>query len=218
MQRKLLTISMFFISVFFMKAQEPAKIKITIGTTSFVVTTYDNATAKAFIALLPISITMNELNGNEKYYYLSVNLPNSPSNPSTIQNGDLMLYGSNCIVLFYETFSTSYSYTKIGTVDNPTGLKTALRKNNPTVTFELIGTTSGIGSTELNSNEFNISNEGILQYTGTANKISLLDINGSVLSTTTTKVLNINNFSRGIYLLKIESQEQKQTHTIKFKY
>lgn len=218
MQRKLLTISMFFISVFFMKAQEPAKIKITIGTTSFVVTTYDNATAKAFIALLPISITMNELNGNEKYYYLSVNLPNSPSNPSTIQNGDLMLYGSNCIVLFYETFSTSYSYTKIGTVDNPTGLKTALRENNPTVTFELIGTTSGIGSTELNSNEFNISNEGILQYTGTANKISLLNINGSVLSTTTTKVLNINNFSRGIYLLKIESQEQKQTHTVKFKY
>lgn len=218
MQRKLLTISMFFISIFFMKAQEPAKIKITIGTTSFVVTTYDNATAKAFIALLPISITMNELNGNEKYYYLSVNLPNSPSNPSTIQNGDLMLYGSNCIVLFYETFSTSYSYTKIGTVDNPTGLKTALRENNPTVTFELIGTTSGIGSTELNSNEFNISNEGILQYTGTANKISLLDVNGSVLSTTTTKVLNINNFSRGIYLLKIESQEQKQTHTIKFKY
>lgn len=201
-----------------MQGQETTKIKITIGTTSFVAKTYDNATAKAFIALLPITVTMNELNGNEKYHYLSGNLPASPSNPSSIQNGDLMLYGSNCIVLFYDTFNTSYSYTKIGTVDNPTGLKNALGQNNPTVTFELIGTTSGIGSTERNSNKFNISNEGILQYTGTANKISLLDINGRVLSTATTKVLNMNNFSRGIYLLKIESQGQKQTSTIKIKY
>lgn len=201
-----------------MQGQETAKIKITIGTTSFVATTYDNATAKAFIALLPIRVAMNELNGNEKYYYLSGNLPNSPTNPSTIQNGDLMLYGSNCIVLFYETFSTSYSYTKIGTVDNPTGLKTALGSNNPMVTFELIGTTSGTGSIELNSNEFKISNDGILQYTGTAKKISLLDINGRILTSTTSQVLNLNSFSRGIYLLKIESQGQNQTSTIKIKY
>lgn len=201
-----------------MQGQETAKIKITIGTTSFVATTYDNATAKAFIALLPIRVVMNELNGNEKYYYLSGNLPNSPTNPSTIQNGDLMLYGSNCIVLFYETFSTSYSYTKIGTVDNPTGLKTALGSNNPMVTFELIGTTSGTGSIELNSNEFKISDDGILQYTGTTKKISLLDINGRILTSTTSQVLNLNSFSRGIYLLKIESQGQNQTSTIKIKY
>lgn len=218
MQRLIIALVMSFTSVLTMKAQEPTKMKIIVGVNSYVATLYDNETANAFAALLPLSITMNELNGNEKYYYLSGNLPNSPSNPSTIQNGDLMLYGSNCIVLFYETFSTSYSYTKIGTVDNPTGLKTALGQNNPTVTFELIGTTSGMGSTELNSNEFNISNEGILQYTGTANKISLLDINGRILSTSTTKALNMNNFSRGIYLLKIESHGQKQIHTIKFKY
>lgn len=201
-----------------MKAQEPTKIRITVGANSFVATLYDNETVKAFAALLPLTIKMNELNGNEKYHYLSENLPASPSNTSTIQNGDLMLYGSNCIVLFYETFNTSYSYTKIGTVDNPTGLKNALGQNNPTVTFELIGTTSGIGSTELNSNEFNISNEGILQYTGTANKISLLDINGRELSTATTKVLNMNNFPRGVYVLLIESQGQNQTSAIKIKY
>lgn len=201
-----------------MIAQETPIIKITVGANSFVASTYDNATAKAFIALLPISVTMNELNGNEKYYFLSGNLPNSPTIPSTIQNGDFMLYGSNCIVLFYESFSTSYSYTKIGTVDNPTGLKNALGSNNPTVTFELIGSTSGIGSKELNINEFNISNDGVLQYSGTANKISLLDINGRVLSNATTKVLNMSNFPRGIYLLKIESQGQNQTRTIKFRY
>lgn len=173
---------------------------------------------KTFADLLPLTITMNELNGNEKYHYLSGNLPASPENPSIIHNGDLMLYGSNCIVLFYETFNTTYSYTKIGTVDNPTGLEAALGSNNPTVTFELDGNTTGMGSTQTNNNALIISNDGFLQYTGDAQRISLFDINGRLLTSTTAQVISLNNFSRGIYLLKIESQWQKQPHTIKFKY
>lgn len=196
-------------------AQETPKIKITIGATSFVVTTYDNATAKAFVALLPMTVTMNELNGNEKYNYLSGNLPNSPANPATINNGDLMLYGQNCLVLFYETFSTSYSYTKIGYIDNPTGLKTALGSNNPTVTFELVGNTTGIGSIEQNKVEFKISNDGLLYYTGNSKRISLIDMNGRMLSSTTSKVLNVNSFPKGIYILKIEGQDQTETIKIK---
>jgi len=215
MQRKLFTISMFFISLFFMKAQEPAKIKIIIGTTLFVATTYDNATEKAFIALLPMTFTMNELNRNEKYNYLSSNLPNSPVNPSTINNGDLMLYGSNCIVLFYEIFSTSYSYTKIGYIDNPTGLKTALGSNNPTVKFELVGNTTGIGSIEQNKIYYKISDDGILQFSGNAKRISLIDMNGRMTASSPSNVIDVNNFSRGIYILKVEGQDQTQTIKIK---
>jgi hypothetical protein len=201
-----------------MKGQETAKIKIVIGTTSFVASTYDNATAKAFIAMLPITVSMNELNGNEKYYYLSDNLPSSPERPSTINTGDLMLYQQNYIVIFYETFSPSYNYTKIGYIDNPTGLKTALGSGNPTVTFEVMKGTTAIDDVKKNSIEYKITNDGILHYTGTAKKISLLDINGRILTSTTSQVLNLNNFSRGIYLLKIESQGQNKTSTIKFKY
>ena len=29
-----------------------------------------------------------------------------------------MLFGNNCLVIFYESFDTSYSYTKIGHIDN----------------------------------------------------------------------------------------------------
>jgi hypothetical protein len=198
-----------------MNAQETSKIKITVGANSFIASTYDNATAKAFEALLPITITMNELNGNEKYYYLSSNLPVSPENPSTIHNGDLMLYGSNCIVLFYETFNTSYSYTKIGTVDDPTGLKTALGSNNPTVKFELVSNTTGIGSMQLSNNEFKISNGGLLQFTGNAKRITLIDMNGRILSSSTSPVLNVNSFPKGTYILKAE--EQNQTKTMKIK-
>jgi hypothetical protein len=80
---------------------------------------------------------MIELNGNEKYFDLSQSLPTNASNPGTVLNGDLMLYGANTLVLFYKTFSTSYSYTRLGRIDDVTGLVAALGSGNVSVTFEL---------------------------------------------------------------------------------
>ena len=113
------------------------KLVIRVRDKAFAATLLDNATARAFRALLPLSITMTELNGNEKFSRLSSRLPTQPSTPSSIQAGDLMLYGSDTLVLFYESFSTTYSYTKIGRVDQPAGLAAALGSGDVTVTFEL---------------------------------------------------------------------------------
>ena len=112
-------------------------LRITVGSNVFNATLASNATATAFKELLPMTINMSELNNNEKYYGLPSALPTNASNPGTIQNGDLMLYGSTTLVLFYKTFSTSYSYTRIGSVDNPSGLQSALGVSSVTVTFEL---------------------------------------------------------------------------------
>lgn len=112
------------------------KIKIKVGSQTFTATLLDNNSAKAFKEMLPITINMVELNNNEKYYDLPSSLPTNSSNPGTIKNGDLMLYGSKTLVLFYKTFSTSYSYTKLGAVDDVTGLASALGSGNVTVTFE----------------------------------------------------------------------------------
>jgi hypothetical protein len=113
------------------------KIKITVNSQTFTATLLDNSSAKAFKKMMPLTINMTELNGNEKYYDFPNNLPTNSSNPGTIKNGDLMLYGSKTLVLFYKTFSTSYSYTKLGTIDDITGLTIALSPGNVTVTFEL---------------------------------------------------------------------------------
>jgi hypothetical protein len=113
------------------------QLRIRVGSDTFTATLFDNPTTTAFVARLPLTVTMTELNGNEKYYDLPQNLPTNAVNPSTIQAGDLLLYNANTLVLFYQTFSTSYSYTRMGRVDNPTGLASALGRGNVTVTFEL---------------------------------------------------------------------------------
>jgi hypothetical protein len=113
------------------------KLKITIGTTAFSATLYNNPTVTAFKTKLPMTINMRDLNANEKYFDLPVNLPANASNTGTIQVGDLMLYGSNTLVLFYKSFSTSYSYTPMGRIDDVTGLTAALGAGNVTMSFSL---------------------------------------------------------------------------------
>ncbi len=112
------------------------KIKITVNSQSFTATLLDNNSAKAFKEMLPLTINMTELNGNEKYYDMPNSLPTNSSNPESIKNGDLMLYGSRTLVLFYKTFSTSYRYTKLGAIDDVAGLASALGSGNVTVTFD----------------------------------------------------------------------------------
>lgn len=104
----------------------------------FSATLQDNPTTRALLERLPMTVTMGELNGNEKYYYLDGSLPTDAHRPGQIQAGDLMLYGSDCLVLFYESFPSSYSYTRLGSVDDPAGLSAALGRGSVEVAFQVM--------------------------------------------------------------------------------
>ncbi len=93
-------------------------VKAIINNKEYIINLEDNDTAKSFVNYLPQELNMNELNGNEKYIYLDKSLPTNESNPKRINKGDVMLFGDNCLVIFYKSFDTSYSYTKIGHIDN----------------------------------------------------------------------------------------------------
>jgi hypothetical protein len=118
-------------------SQEQTYVWMTIGSQRFAVTLEDNPTASAFAQLLPATFDMTELNGNEKYVRLPRSLPNKPVPPGTIRTGDILLYGNNTVVVFYETFQSSYSYTRIGRVVEGAGLAKALGPGNPRVAFTM---------------------------------------------------------------------------------
>lgn len=103
----------------------------------YAVTLEDNPTARAFVQLLPLTLDMPDLNGNEKHIRLPRSLPTNAVQPGTIQAGDVMLYGNDTLVVFYKTFSSSYSYTRIGRVANSAGLSQALGSGTHRIEFAL---------------------------------------------------------------------------------
>lgn len=119
---------------------EPEKmqnIEIKIGQSTYSATLYENETVKSLVELLPLEVNMQDLNGNEKYFYLSQSLPCNAQPVSQIRAGDLMLFGSDCLVLFYKDFTTTYRYTKIGKLETVDGLEEALGDGAVRISFQL---------------------------------------------------------------------------------
>lgn len=110
---------------------------ITIKNKKYEAVLYDNSTTKELIKKFPITITMSDLNGNEKYYNFSKSFPTSSENMANINKGDIMLFGDNCLVIFYKSFSTRYKYTKLGYIKNTEDLENSFGKGDISITFEI---------------------------------------------------------------------------------
>ena len=99
--------------------KEENVMKININSEKYVINVENEALMEEIYNALPETFTMNELNGNEKYYYLNSTMKNANSEAvGQVQKGDVMLFGSDCLVIFYDSFETEFRYTKIGHIDN----------------------------------------------------------------------------------------------------
>ncbi len=116
-----------------------SQLKITVGDKIFAAALEDDSAARELAARLPLTADMRELNGNEKYYRLDGGLTENALAVGSVAAGDLMLYGADCLVLFYEGAETPYSYTRLGKIGDAAGLAEALGKGNVTVRFEADG-------------------------------------------------------------------------------
>ena len=82
------------------KADEDSmyNIEIIMNEKAFSAKLYKNKATSEFVKTLPLSLEMNDLNGNEKYNYLDFSLPVESEKVDSIKSGDIMLYGNNCFV------------------------------------------------------------------------------------------------------------------------
>ena len=112
------------------------EIVVRVGGREFSALLEDSAAARGTLSLLPLTAEMNDM-PREKYFYLPRTLPENAFKPDEIKAGDLMLWGSGCLVLFYEDFSASYSYTRLGRLVKTAGLVEALGKDGVRVVFAL---------------------------------------------------------------------------------
>ena len=134
--RFILTFMLFFINCNAF-GDNMQNIIITIKNKKYEAILYDNSTTKELIKKFPITITMSDLNGNEKYYNFSKSFSTSSENVANINKGDIMLFGDNCLVIFYKSFSTHYKYTKLGYIKNMEDLENSFGKGDIRITFEI---------------------------------------------------------------------------------
>lgn len=119
------------------KSEEQNTFYVTAGGETFSATFADNSGAQALKELLAggdITIEMRDYGGFEKVGPLGQSLPTENSQTTT-RAGDIVLYQGDQIVMFYGP--NSWSYTRLGKIDDLTGWEDALGSGDITVTFSL---------------------------------------------------------------------------------
>ncbi|MBO8442969.1 MAG: hypothetical protein IAC42_04345 [Spirochaetes bacterium] len=132
--RKLMVIAMLVLATGQLMAEEGGSVRLEIGGRTFTATLEDNEAARVLCDILPLSLDFRDYGGFEKVASLPRRLPSQDRQMRT-SAGDIVLYLSNQIVVFYG--GNSWSYTKLGHIDDVEGLTEALGQGNVEITFTL---------------------------------------------------------------------------------
>lgn len=116
---------------------EEIKINLIVNNKTFSATLNNNETTRQLVSMFPMTLNMSDLHSNEKYNYLDTSLPTNSNRRNRINAGDIKLYGNDCLVVFYESFSNSYSYTDLGRVDDVDAFVSELGSGSVNIRYEL---------------------------------------------------------------------------------
>ena len=111
------------------------KMNVQIGDYTFTATLEQNQAVNELIDMMkegPVTIEMSDYSGFEKVGPLGKGLT-TDNHQTTTTEGDIVLYSGNQIVIFYG--SNSWSYTRIGKIDDLTNWKKALGSGDVTAVF-----------------------------------------------------------------------------------
>ena len=117
--------------------QTDMKMNVQVGDYTFTATLENNSAVEEFVEMMkegPVTINMGDYSGFEKVGSLGRSLTTSNSQTTT-DAGDIVLYNGNNIVMFYGT--NSWSYTRIGKIDDLTDWSKALGSGSITAVFTL---------------------------------------------------------------------------------
>ena len=189
---KVLQMFIFFIIFFFLSCEDNYFIKIRDKTFPFILK--DTTAANELKQKLPLKLKMTKLNDNEIYYQFTYeHFTTNTKSVGSINIGDIYLYQSNYLVLFYKTFSTSYSYSDLGQLTDTNGL------------VEAIGSSSSI-EVEWCLNTCNIENINSTNIDTNTEKVNPTnvdtddDLNETFINYNNYNIINVNYF---IYILII---------------
>lgn len=114
------------------------KMNVQIGEYNFAATLEDNEAVSELIEMMrqgPVTVEMDDYSGFEKVGALGARLSASDVRTTT-QPGDIVLYNSSNIVMFYG--SNTWAYTRIGRIDDLTDWEAALGGGSVTAVFTRI--------------------------------------------------------------------------------
>ncbi|MBD5393231.1 MAG: aldo/keto reductase [Lachnospiraceae bacterium] len=140
-------------------------IQIIINGQEFEAELYDNEAAQQFREMLPLQLDMDDLHDNEKFFYFSDSFNTADQEMKEIHEGDLLIYDSKCLVLFYENLETRYKYTPLGKISDTAGLKEALGAGTVSVSFNINDMTD-TAQTSVNDVSFNFETKTVTLNSG----------------------------------------------------
>lgn len=116
------------------------KINVSFNGHTYPATLEDNSSAKAFAELLksgPLTVSAHDYGSFEKVGDLGTALPRNDQQITT-SAGDIILYQGNQITVYYA--QNTWSFTRLGRIDDPSGLREALGSGDVAITFTLADT------------------------------------------------------------------------------